>query len=113
MPDYSLDKEAVPERRRVADVHCQTCTELHRLQEEVRCIQEKVASIKVLDHRVTTVESVLAEIKADFEATMKDIHQIQISITETNLARTWAGRIVIALLSAGLTFVAAKYGTPI
>lgn len=92
---------------------CQSKEEFKQLWAEIKFIQDKLASFQVLTHRVNSIETILAEFKKDFEATMTDIHAIQISITETNLVRTWVGHVVIAILAAGLTLVATKYGSAV
>lgn len=88
---------------------CPTHMALRELQREVQELWKKVIMFEVLDHRVTAIEDTLTTIEASISKTMQDIHKIQTSIAESNIVHLWAGRIIIAILSAGVTFLTAKY----
>lgn len=88
---------------------CPTPSALKDLQKEVQELWKKVILIEVLDHRVTAVEDSLATIEANIATTMTDIHKIQTSIAESNVVHLWAGRIVIGITSAAVTFLVSKY----
>lgn len=88
---------------------CPTPNALRELQREVQELWKKVILIEVLDHRVTAVEDSLATIEANIATTMTDIHKIQTSIAESNVVHLWAGRIVIGITSAVVTFFVSKY----
>ena len=108
------NKDILLERRILGNgAPCQSKDEIKQLWTEIKFIQEKMATFQVLTHRVNSIETILAEFKKDFETTMTDIHAIQISITETNLLRTWVGHVVIAVLAAGLTLVVTRYGSAV
>lgn len=89
--------------------NCPTNAALRELQREVQELWKKVIMFEVLDHRVTAIEDTLTTIEASISKTMQDIHKIQTSIAESNIVHLWAGRIIIAILSAGMTFLTAKY----
>lgn len=107
--DPGITKNDVKELFLDHSSQCPTASSLRELQVEVRSLWDKVRGIELLDHRITAVESVLSEIKASIKTTMDDIHKIQKEIEADNLLQKWAGRIIIAILSAAITFFTAKY----
>ena len=88
---------------------CPTPSAVKDLQKDIKDLWKEVITLKVLDHRVTAIEDTLSTIETAITATTTDIHRIQTAMAESNVVHLWAGRIVIAVLSAGVSFLSAKY----
>lgn len=79
------------------------------VQKEIQELWKKVTMLEILDHRVTAIEDSLTTIEAAITSTNEAIHRIQTSMAESNVVHLWTGRIVIAALSAAVSFLSAKY----
>jgi hypothetical protein len=89
--------------------NCPAHPAVKEIQKDIKDLWKEVITLKALDHRVTAIEDALSTIEAAITSTTADIHKMQVSMAESNVVHLWAGRIIIALLSAAVSFLSAKY----